>query len=441
MRGRLGRLLRGIAICIAPVLVALYVGATTFGGGTAAAVAADHGRPRRLPAGRVGAAGGRRLLRPPRALPFLYPPFAALLAVPLAVLPPTLVQVAWTAAGALALVAVLYRFGLTGWVLSLVATATVFFVQPVVQTLAFGQLGIFLVALVVLDLAPGPRVLPRRLLPEGTLTGLAAAIKLTPAIFALYLLLAGKRRAFLVTTVSAVAVDPGQRGHRAATRRPTSGVAWSTATPGWASSIIYYTNQSVMADIVRVLGLGTGPALRRPAGVGRGRSARVSGPRCAGTGWARCGLAVNLCGVAGLLASPVSWLHHFVWVVPLVASLAWHSGRRVACGCRARSSFWAGCSSAGSRARGLTVEPAAAQRGRRRARLDLVRACAGRGDCGDRDRIPGGGGSLRRLERLRRLEPRAEPVGDPQRAGSSRGRRASVCCRTPISAGSRPPGS
>ena len=40
--------------------------------------------------------------------------------------------------------------------------------------------------------------------------------------------------------------------------------------------------------------------------------------------WHRLGevrLAVILCGVAGLLASPVSWLHHFVWVVPL--ALAW----------------------------------------------------------------------------------------------------------------------
>ena len=40
--------------------------------------------------------------------------------------------------------------------------------------------------------------------------------------------------------------------------------------------------------------------------------------------WHRLGdvrLAVVLCGVAGLLASPVSWLHHFVWVVPLAVCL------------------------------------------------------------------------------------------------------------------------
>src|SRR3712207_3781792 len=151
MAGSLPRILRGVAICLPPVLVALYVGATTFLGGTAVPwrpIMVDLDVYRL--AGSVVLAGGDFYNEAGR-LPFLYPPFAALLAVPLAVLPPTLVQVAWTAGGALAVVAVLHRFRLTGWVLSLVATATMFFVQPVVQTLAYGQLGIFLVAMVVLD--------------------------------------------------------------------------------------------------------------------------------------------------------------------------------------------------------------------------------------------------------------------------------------------------
>jgi alpha-1,2-mannosyltransferase len=319
MAGSLARMLRGIAICLPPVLVALYVGATTFLGGTAVPwrpVMVDLDVYQRT--GSLVLAGGDFYSDPGR-LPFLYPPFAALLAAPLAVLPPTLVQVAWTGGGALALVAVLYRFRLTGWVLSLVSTAAVFFVQPVVQTLAYGQLGIFLVALVVLDLVPGPRVLRQRLLPEGTLTGLAAAIKLTPAIFGLYLLLAGKRRAFLVAIGSAVAATlisailvPG----------PSAGF-WgrlARGDTGLGHSIVYYTNQSVMADIVRVLGLGSGPSL-----LGLAASAVVAlvGVWAAAL-WHRLGevgLAVNLCGVAGLLASPVSWLHHFVWVVPLAVSL------------------------------------------------------------------------------------------------------------------------
>jgi alpha-1,2-mannosyltransferase len=326
MAGSLGRILRGIAICLPPVLVALYVGATTFIGGTALPwrpIMVDLDVYRQT--GSVVLAGGDFYNLPGR-LPFLYPPFAALLAVPLAVLPPTLVQVAWTAGGALALVAVLYRFRLTGWVLSLVATAAVFFVQPVVQTLAYGQLGIFLVALVVLDLVPGPRVLPRRLLPEGTLTGLAAAIKLTPAIFGIYLLLAGKRRAFVVATLSAIAatvaswiIVPGP-----------SADFWGRLVhgdTGLGHSIIYYTNQSVMGDVVRALLLGPGSSL-----IGLAASAVVAAVGVwAAVLWHRLGevgLAVNICGVAGLLASPVSWLHHFVWVVPLAVSLVLDSSGR-----------------------------------------------------------------------------------------------------------------
>ena len=200
------------------------------------------------------------------------------------------------------------------------STAAIYFVQPVLQTLAFGQLGIFLVALVVLDLAPGPRILPRRLLPVGVLTAVAAAIKLTPAIFVVYLLTTGRRRAFVVSVITGLAVTLGSWAivPRASLEFWTRLAGGET---GLGGSIIYYTNQSVMADIVRIFGLGA-----RPAIVGLALSAIVAVAGVwAATLWHRLGevrLAVTLCGVAGLLASPVSWLHHFVWVVPLAVCLA-----------------------------------------------------------------------------------------------------------------------
>jgi alpha-1,2-mannosyltransferase len=89
---------------------------------------------------------------------------------------------------------------------------------------------------------------------------------------------------------------------------------------GLGHSLIYYTNQSVMADVVRVFGLGR-PAVS--AGLAASALVGLAGVWAAVL-WHRLGevpLAVNLCGVAGLLASPVSWLHHFVWVVPLALSL------------------------------------------------------------------------------------------------------------------------
>ena len=323
----MARIGRGVAICLLPVLMALWVGATSFPGGTALPwrpVMVDLDVYRL--AGRVLLDGGN-FYQLPGPLPFLYPPFAALLAVPLAVLPAALVQISWTIAGALMIVALLHRWGQTGWRLSLWSTAVVFAVVPVSQTLAFGQLGIVLVALVALDLAPGPRVLRRRrLLPEGVLTGVAAVLKLTPMIFVLYLLAVRRWRAALTATITA-----GVLTMLAAIVLPRESLDFWTrlahGDTGLGHSLIYYTNQSVYADFVRVFTLA-------PAGIVLGllaSAAVVALGVWAAAVWHRAGevrFAVVLCGVASLLASPVSWLHHFVWVVPLAFSLVELVARR-----------------------------------------------------------------------------------------------------------------
>jgi alpha-1,2-mannosyltransferase len=166
-------------------------------------------------------------------------------------------------------------------------------------------------------------VLPRRILPPGVLTGIAAAVKLTPALFVVYLIAVRQWRAAvtaivtgLVVTLGTLAIVPGP-----------SIRFWSRLAQGETGlghSLIYFTNQSVMADVVRILGLGARPAL-----LGLALSAVVAllGVWAAML-WHRLGevgLAVTLVGIAGLLASPVSWLHHFVWVIPLALCL---TGRR-----------------------------------------------------------------------------------------------------------------
>jgi alpha-1,2-mannosyltransferase len=311
------RLASYLAVCALPVLAALY--ATSFPDGIFDPwdpIMIDLDVYRR--AGSVLLAGGD-FYNLPGQLQFLYPPLAAVLAVPLALLPTAVIQIGWTAAGAMALVAILHRFGLTGWMLSLSGAAVVYLVQPIVQTLALGQLGIFLVALVVLDLAPGPRVFPRRLLPEGLMTAIAAAIKLTPAIFVVYLLAVRKFRAFWVAVVTGVVVTLAS----AAIVPAASYEFWTRLAhgdTGLGHSIIYLTNQSVMANVVRIFGVGP-----MPAAVALVLSAVVAGAGVwAAVLWHRLGdirLAISLCGVAGLLVSPVSWLHHFVWIVPLAMSL------------------------------------------------------------------------------------------------------------------------
>ena len=109
MTAVLARVGRGVAICLLPVLMALDVGASTFPGGTTLPwhpVMVDLDVYRL--AGRVLLDGGN-FYQLPGPLQFLYPPFAALLAVPLTVLPVALVQIAWTVAGALMIVAIVHR--------------------------------------------------------------------------------------------------------------------------------------------------------------------------------------------------------------------------------------------------------------------------------------------------------------------------------------------
>lgn len=148
---------------------------------------------------------------------------------------------------------------------------------------------------------------------------MAAAVKLTPAIFVVYLFAVGKRRAAVTATISgaaftllAFAVLPGP-----------SSEFWSRLAhgdTGLGHSLIYFTNQSVYADAVRAFRLS-------PIGsvIGLLLCALVAALGVwAAVLWHRLGqvrFAVTICGVAGLLAAPVSWLHHFVWIVPLALSL------------------------------------------------------------------------------------------------------------------------
>lgn len=333
MRSRAFTVARILAICALPMLAGLWVAATTFGG------TLIPWRPNMVDLDvyrRVGGlivAGSGDIYDANSGLPFLYPPFAAVLAAGLAALPSILMQLGWVALNVGCLLSILYRCGVRGWVLSLVAAAVIVVVEPVRMTFAFGQLGIVLVALVALDVLPGrhflsaaaqpagPAELPRRgWLPAGVLSGVAAAIKLTPGITLPYLWFAGRRRAaigvgagFLAATVIGVLVLPGE-----------SRTFWGRLAhgdTGLGGSIIYLTNQSVMGAWLRILRLGPGSEV-----MGLALAAVVAGLGVwAGARWHRRGFAalgVCLSGVAGLLASPVSWSHHFVWIVPLGLLLA-----------------------------------------------------------------------------------------------------------------------
>ncbi len=133
---------------------------------------------------------------------FIYPPIAAILMTPLAFGPYLFWQVVWTAGLVWAQQSVLKRCGVPrGWKLGLIGIAVVLAVEPVRTTLGYGQVNTMLMALVVADLlpdAPGER----RRIPQGSLIGLAAAIKLTPMLFVVFAFLIGKRRVAVTALIS-----------------------------------------------------------------------------------------------------------------------------------------------------------------------------------------------------------------------------------------------
>ena len=253
---------------------------------------------------------------PVTGLHFTYPPFAAVVMVPLALLPAWLAAALWTGAsvGALAAVVVVASRALDrpapGWMVALV-TCGALALEPVWQNLTFGQANLFLMLAVLVDL-----VRPARRW-SGVLTGMAAGVKLTPLVFVVLLLLVGRRAAagraalaFAGTVAVGFVVMPG------------------SAARYWAHNLLdarrvgppaLAHNQSVYGALTRLLD-GPPPTWAWLA---------IAGPLSlavlvVGAGWWRRGdraLGTCLGALAMLFASPISWSHHWVWAVPIALAL------------------------------------------------------------------------------------------------------------------------
>ncbi|WP_109510212.1 glycosyltransferase 87 family protein [Nocardioides speluncae] len=250
---------------------------------------------------------------PATVLPFTYPPFAALLFVPLTVLPwPVLVAV-WSAASFAALVLVCRLYGVPGRWLPVGVAVAALALEPVWSTLTLGQVNLFLLLLVSADLLRGA---DRRW--GGVLIGVAAGIKLTPLIFIFFLLLVG-RRDMAGRAVGALAGTVAV-GFVVLPRDAVEFWTHAVLDPGRVGGVPFARNQSVLALLTRLLG----EEPSKPVWL------LVAGPLALGVlllarrAWLRDDrpLAVVLVGLAMLLASPISWSHHWVWVVPALVVLA-----------------------------------------------------------------------------------------------------------------------
>lgn len=187
--------------------------------------------------------------------------------------------------------------------------------EPVQATLGFGEVNPAPAAMVALDV-----LTPRTWWPRGLLIGIASAVKLTPAVFVLALLWSdastgSSDRGPVLRHRQSAGLGGGPTGR---SRHPgTRGALWDPDRIGGAA---YAGNQSINGLLLR-LGL-TGQAERAGWLIG---VALVVGLAWVGMKEAhRGGDMVLLLGINGLVApsaSPVSWTHHWVWLLPLGLAL------------------------------------------------------------------------------------------------------------------------
>ncbi|MEU2788851.1 glycosyltransferase 87 family protein [Streptomyces sp. NPDC007100] len=268
-------------------------------------------------------------------LPATYPPFAALLFIP----------TTWLPLGALKVASVLVNVALVPVLLHLsykaayatgageprgtsrlrrartvpvviAATAFAIWLEPLFQTLVFGQINIALTCLVLWDLSrpDGARL-------KGFAVGIATGVKLTPAVFAVYLLITGRVRAaftalagFALSVLLGVLVLPG------------ASVEFWTARmfeTGRVGKAWIVDNQSLQGLLARCL------HTEEPGLVWAGAAllTGMAGLLVARQVYLRRGLdswGVLCTAVTALLVSPISWSHHWVWCVPLLVALGAH---------------------------------------------------------------------------------------------------------------------
>jgi alpha-1,2-mannosyltransferase len=253
---------------------------------------------------------------PPMSLPFTYPPFAAIVFYPLHLLPFGVVGFCWQAGIIAALygsvVIALKLIGRHSTSAALAATAVAIWTEPLRGVFQWGQIGVLLMLVTLWA------VYSTRWWLSGLLVGLAAGVKLTPAVTGLYLV--GERRwraaifSSLVFSATVLVAWPF--------------VGWNTVSRYFTRTVLDahrigsmgdFGNQSLRAALSRIAGHDIGSAVYIWIAAmallvffaWRAITSTDSENRD------QLG-AVLVIQLFGLMAEPVSWTHHWVWLVPLV---------------------------------------------------------------------------------------------------------------------------
>ncbi|HEX8345231.1 MAG TPA: glycosyltransferase 87 family protein [Actinoplanes sp.] len=274
--------------------------------------------------------GGRLLLDglplygsrdPATNLRFTYPPIAAVVMMPLALLPGWLATALWTAASVGALAGVIgmvcraLHGTVSGWQVALLTVGAIA-LEPVWQNLTFGQVNLLLMLAVLIDLMHPERRW------SGVLVGVAAGVKLTPLVFVVLLVLIGRRIAAgraLLAFAGTIAIGFAMIPDSAEKYWTNNLIKAGRVGPPESSH-----NQSVFGTLTRVLDSPPPTSLWFAVAGPLALAVVIVGAVC----WRRGDrvLGTGLGAMAMLLASPVSWSHHWVWAVP-VGLVLWQRSR------------------------------------------------------------------------------------------------------------------
>ncbi|MEV1331695.1 glycosyltransferase 87 family protein [Micromonospora costi] len=286
---------------------------------------------------------------PDTTLGFTYPPFAGLVMLPMAHLPVEAAGLVNAAASLAALAVVLAgllrpivdRLAWPLWFTVALAVPLAAAIEPARETLGYGQVNLLLFGLVMADMIGlrwrsrrGPHTDPEdgpllRFVYSGAWAGvgigLATAVKLTPALFIVYLMITRQWRAAVTAIVTTIGVTIGTFAIVGAESRTYFGsVLWQTERVGAADMT---PNQSLAGLLARLYDSIETPGLLWLAfsvlilalGLSRAANSHADGDELT---------AFTLVGLTGNVISPISWTHHLVWVIPAIIVLADAAVRR-----------------------------------------------------------------------------------------------------------------
>ena len=270
-------------------------------------------------------------------LPFTYPPFAAVVFYPLHLIPFGILSLAWQ----LGIIASLYGVvrisqrllpGGGDYRIAMLWTAVGIWIEPLRSNFDYGQINVLLVLAVLYA------VYSTRWWLSGLLVGLAAGVKLTPAVSGLYFVGARRWAAAVFSAVvffGTVAVSALVVGDQ--TRYYFTELLGDAHRVGPIGTSF---NQSWRGGISRILGhdAGYGPLVL--AAIAVTAVLAVLAWRAIGGASDRLG-AIVVVQLFGLLASPISWTHHWVWLIPLMIWLL-HGPLRERLGARILGWGWLG---------------------------------------------------------------------------------------------------